>query len=87
MALLQTNVDLSLFWWFCYEGSDGNNVVAFLCGDGNSRFFFFWSLWFNSFELIINNEMVVFLMLRVVMGRGRRLKKGGLVVQKKNVAS
>jgi hypothetical protein len=28
-------------------------------------------------ELIINNEMVFFLMLKVVIARGRRLKKGG----------
>jgi hypothetical protein len=37
--------------------------------------------------LTINNEVVVFLMLKVVMARGRRLKKGGgdLEVQKQNV--
>jgi hypothetical protein len=54
-------------------------------------FFLFLLLWFSwscSLELIINNEMVVFLMLKVVMARGRRLKKGGgdLEVHKQNVA-
>jgi hypothetical protein len=40
-------------------------------------------------ELTINNEMVIFLMLKVVMARGRTLKKGGgdLEVHKQNVAS
>ncbi len=52
-------------------------------------FSFLWSFWFNSLELTINNEMVVFFMLKVIMVRGRRLKKGGadLEVHKKNVAS
>jgi hypothetical protein len=31
----------------------------------------------SSLELTINNDFVVFLMFRVVMGRGRRLKKVG----------
>jgi hypothetical protein len=77
--------------------SDGSNVVAVFYGgtceesDGKRFFFlFFWSLWFSSLELTINNEMVVFLMLKVAMARERRLKKTGggeLEVDKQNVAS
>jgi hypothetical protein len=40
-------------------------------------FFLLWSFWSNSLELKINNEMVFFLMLKIVMDRGRRLNKGG----------
>jgi hypothetical protein len=40
-------------------------------------FFLLWSFWSNSLELTINNEMVIFLMLKVVMVRGRKLNKGG----------
>ncbi len=41
-------------------------------------FFFLWSFWSSSLKLTINNEMVgFFLMLKVVMARGKRLKKGG----------
>jgi hypothetical protein len=40
-------------------------------------FLIFWSFWYSSLKLIINNEMVVFLMLKVVMAKGRKLKKGG----------
>jgi hypothetical protein len=47
--------------------------------------FFFLSLWFSSLELTINSEMVVFFMLKVVMAKGRRLKKGGVEVHKQNV--
>jgi hypothetical protein len=52
-------------------------------------FFLLWSFWSNSLGLIINNEMVVFLMLIAIMARGKRLKKGcdDLEVQKQNVAS
>jgi hypothetical protein len=62
MALLQKNGDLRLFWWFCNKKGDGNDVFAFLYGDGNNQFFvfFLWSVWFSSLELTINNEMVVF---------------------------
>jgi hypothetical protein len=85
MALLQKNGDLCLFCWFCYKEGDGNNVVAFLyggtCKEGNGKavffFLFFLSLWFSSLELTINNEMVVFLMLKVTMATRRRLKKKG----------
>jgi hypothetical protein len=54
-----------------------------------SFFGFLWSFWFSSLKLTINNEMVVFFMLKVVMARGRRLKKGGgdLEVHKQNVIS
>jgi len=52
-------------------------------------FLLLWSFWSNSLELTINNEMVVFLMLKVVMARRRRLKKGGgdLEAHKQNVVS
>jgi len=52
-------------------------------------FRFLWSFWFSSLKLTINNEMVVFLMTKVVMARRRRLKKGGgdLEVHKQNVIS
>ncbi len=51
-------------------------------------FFFLWSFWSNSLELTINNEMVFFLMLKLVMAKGRRLKGGDdLEVHKQNVAS
>jgi hypothetical protein len=61
-------------------------------GDGKRFFFlgFFLSLWFSSLELTINYEMVVFLMLKVAMVKGRRLKKkgdGDLEFHKQNVAS
>ncbi len=71
-----------LLWWWCCEEGDGDNLFL--------PFFLLWSFWSSSLELKINNEMVVFLkMLKVVMARGRRLKKGGgdLEVQKQNVAS
>jgi hypothetical protein len=43
-----------------------------------SHFFpLLWSFWSSSLELRINNEMMVFLMLKVVMARKRRLKKDG----------
>jgi hypothetical protein len=29
----------AFFWWFCYEESDNNNVVAFLYGDVVFKFF------------------------------------------------
>jgi hypothetical protein len=50
---------------------------------------FLWSFWSSSLELTINNEMVVFLMLKVVMTRGRRSKKGGgdLELHNQNIAS
>jgi len=73
MVLLQKNGDdnyLRLFGWFCYEEGDDSNVVAFFCGGGVMKkvmvagcfllSFFLWSFWFNSLELTINNEMVVF---------------------------
>jgi hypothetical protein len=98
MALLQKNGNLHLFWWFCWEKGDGSNVIAFLYGGDVVKkamatigffFFFFWSFWFNSLKLTIHNEMVGFFMLKVVMVRGRRLKKGGgdLEVHKKNVVA
>jgi hypothetical protein len=61
----------------------GGHLLSFF------SFSFFWSSWFSSLELIINNEMMVFLMLKVVMARGRRLKKGGddLEAHKQNVIS
>jgi hypothetical protein len=40
-------------------------------------FLLFWSFWSSSLKLKINNEMVVFLMLKIGMGRGRKLMKGG----------
>jgi hypothetical protein len=48
-----------------------------------------WSFWSSSLELTINNEMVVFFMLKVVMVRRRRLKEGDgdLEAHKQNVAS
>jgi hypothetical protein len=57
----KNNGDMRLFWWFCFEEGDGNNVIAFLYGDGNRQFcfLFFWSLWFSSLELTMNNEMMV----------------------------
>jgi hypothetical protein len=43
-----------------------------------SHFFpLLWSFWSSSLELRINNEMMVFLMLKVVMARKRILKKDG----------
>jgi uncharacterized membrane protein YgcG len=75
-----------LFWWFCCkEGDDSNRTAFFL-------FFLFlllWSFWYSSLELTIDNEMVVFFMLRIVMARGRKLKKSGgdLEAHKQNVAS
>jgi hypothetical protein len=87
---------LAPFWWFCCEKGDDNNVITFLYGGGVMKkvmascdFIFLWLFWFSSLELTINNEMVVFLMLEVVMARGRRLKKGGgdLEVCKQNVTS
>jgi hypothetical protein len=79
------------FQWFCYEQGDDSNVVTFFYGDGVVKkviaschrflsFFFFllWSFWSSSLKLTINNEMCeFFLMLKVVMARGRKLKKGG----------
>jgi len=52
-------------------------------------FVFVWSFWFSSLELTINNEMVVFIMLKAIMAKGRKLKKGGgdLEVHKQNVVS
>ncbi len=52
-------------------------------------FLFLWSFWSSSLESTINNEMVVFLMLKVVMAKGRRLKKcgGDLEVHKQNLIS
>jgi hypothetical protein len=52
-------------------------------------FLFLWSFWSSSLELTINNDMVVFLMLKVVMVKERKFKKGGgdLEFHKKNVAS
>jgi hypothetical protein len=43
----------------------------------------------SSLKLTINDDFVVFLMLRVVMARGRKLKKvgGDLEIQKQSVAS
>ncbi len=90
-----------LFQWFCYKEGDGNNVVAFFYGGGvvkkamatgNLLFLFlfsFWSFWSSSLEFTINNEMVIFFMLKVVMAKGRRLKKcgGDLEVHMQNVAS
>jgi hypothetical protein len=87
------------FWWFCYKEGDNCNVVAFLYGDGSKLlllllllfyflfYFIFRSLWFSSLKLTINNEMLVFFMLKVAMARGRKLKKGDLVVRKQNVSS
>jgi hypothetical protein len=82
------------FWWFCCEEGDNSNVITFFYDRGvvkkamvASGFFSLWSFWFNSLELKINNEMVVVFMLKVVMARRRRLKKGGLEVHKQNVAS
>jgi hypothetical protein len=34
MGLLRKNDDLHLFWWFCYEEGDVNNVIAFLHNGG-----------------------------------------------------
>ncbi len=52
-------------------------------------FLLLWSFWSSSLKLTINNEMVVFLMLKVIMARGRRLKRGGgdLEAHKQNVVS
>jgi hypothetical protein len=52
-------------------------------------FFILWSFWFNSLELTINNEMEGFFMLKVVMARGRKLKKSGydLEIHKQNVVT
>ncbi len=71
-----------LFQWFCCEKSDDSNVVTFLYGCGVVKrtmaardyllYFFLWSFWSSSLELTINNEMMVFLMWKVVMTRGRR---------------
>jgi len=54
---------------------------------GYHRLFFSWSFWSSSLELTI--KWWFFLMLEVVMARGRRLKKGGgdLEFQKQNVVS
>jgi hypothetical protein len=61
---------MCLFWWFCYKEGDGSNVVTFLYSGGVVKkamatcdlfiFIFSLSFWFNSLELTINNEMVVF---------------------------
>jgi hypothetical protein len=67
MAFLQKNGNLRLFGWFCYEEGDGSNV-AFLYGGGVVKkaiklggfFLFFWSFWFSSLKLTINNETMVF---------------------------
>jgi hypothetical protein len=51
-------------------------------------FLLLWSFWSSSLKLRINNEMVVFLMLKFVMVRRRRLKKSGdLEAHKQNVTS
>jgi hypothetical protein len=89
-----------LFKWFCCKEGDGNNVVTFFYASGivkkvttiGSRLFFFFPsslVFYNSLELTINNEMVVFLILKVVMARGRRPKKcgGDLEAHKQNVVS
>jgi len=82
----------------CKEG-DGSNVVTFFYSGGDVKkamatsnfFFFLGSLWFNLLKLTINNIMVVCLLrLKVIMARGRGLKKsdgGDLEVHKQNVAS
>ncbi len=72
------------FWWFSYKEGDDNNVNAFFYGGGGVKkemagggLLFFWSFSFSSLKLTINHEMMVFFMLKVLMARGRRLKKGG----------
>jgi len=54
MALATKNSgDMRLFWWFCCEEGDGNNVVAFLYGDGNKLFCFF--VFFGPYGLVHYN--------------------------------
>jgi hypothetical protein len=71
--------------------SSGGGDVKKAMAVGIFFLFFSWSLWFSSFELTINNEMMVFLFrLKVVMAKRRRLRKsdgGDLEVHKQNVAS
>jgi hypothetical protein len=69
-----------LLWWFCYKEDNGIKL---------SHSFFFFSPFFffffgpfvakkaGSLKLTINNDMVVFLKNKVLMARGRRLKKVG----------
>jgi hypothetical protein len=72
---------------FFYGGGDVKKAMAL----GDFYFFFYWSLWFSSLELTINNEMVFLLFrLKDVMARRRRLRKsdgGDLEVHKQNVTS
>jgi hypothetical protein len=84
-------ISITFFNGFAAKNGDGNyhHFFRWFYGGGvvkkamvacNHLFSFSFSLvifWYSSLELIIHNEMVVFLMLKVVMARGRRLKKGG----------
>jgi hypothetical protein len=83
-----TVTTFTFFSGFAVKKGDNSNVIAFLYGGGVVRktlaavfsfflFFFYFFLWSFWLYLTINNGMVVFFMLKVVMARGRRLKKGG----------
>jgi len=50
---IKNSGDMRLFWWFCCEEGDGNNVVAFLYGDGNKLFCFF--VFFGPYGLVHYN--------------------------------
>jgi hypothetical protein len=77
---------------FFYGGGGGvvKKAMATRCRRflSSSFFLFLWCFLSSSLKLRINNEMVVFFMLKVVMVRGRRLKKASdLKAQKQNVVS
>jgi hypothetical protein len=70
-----TTTTIAFFWWFYYKEGDSSNVVTFFYGSGAMKkimaaschsllsfsfFLLFWSFWYSSLELRINNEMVGF---------------------------